>query len=93
MKSVLNEKGVFPQKHENFFWHTLIILENSTFPFITLFMRISQTWLESLWAHLFWPIFPHFFAFNGQKVLQILMYSQNRIKYQILFRSNVTIII
>ena len=34
--------------------------------------------------------FPHFFAFNGQKVPQIHMYSQNWIKYQILFRSNVS---
>ena len=57
----------FLLKHENFFWHTLIIWGNTSFSFRTLFMRISQTWLGTFRAHLFWPIFPHFFPLTVKK--------------------------
>ena len=58
------------------FWHTIIIWENSTFSFWTLFMRISQIWCNPLRAH----HFPQLFCLY-QKVPQILMYGQSFIKH------------
>ena len=57
----------FLKKHENFFLHTLIIWGNTPFSFSTLFMRISQTWLDTLRAQFFGAPFLQFLAQKCQK--------------------------